>query len=87
MIASMSPEELERRLVSFFAHDPRGAAAAYLFGSYARRAADETSDADVAVLFRTTPASTLDAGPLDLEADLDRLDDLLAFSTRIRSRD
>ena len=69
----MSPDELERRLVSFFERHPRDAAAVYLFGSYARHAAGETSDADVAVLFRATPASTLDAGPLDLEADLERV--------------
>lgn len=67
----MSPDELERRLVAFFAHDPRGAAAVYLFGSYARRTAGESSDADVAILFQATPASTLDAGPLDLEGDLE----------------
>lgn len=47
-------------------------AAAYLFGSLARDTPRDDSDVDVGVLFATHPRSTLDAGPLDLEADLER---------------
>ena len=60
------------RLSGFFAESPAPAAdvvAAWLFGSFARGDARADSDVDVAVLFRRTPAATLDAPPLRL-ADL-----------------
>lgn len=68
----MQREDIERRLAQFFEADPRCVAAVYLFGSHAKGTGDGESDVDVGVLYRTSPRSTLDAGPLDLEADLER---------------
>lgn len=62
-------ETLER----YFASSPAGVVAAWLFGSVARETARPGSDVDVAVLFESTPGPALDAGPLDLEAELERL--------------
>lgn len=45
---------------------------AYLFGSVARGEARAGSDVDVAVLYEKNPESRLDAGPLDLEGELER---------------
>ena len=64
------------RLSGFFAESPAPAAdvvAAWLFGSFARGDARADSDVDVAVLFRRTPAATLDAPPLRLEGEIERL--------------
>ena len=64
------------RLSGFFAEFPAAAAdvaAAWLFGSFARGDARADSDVDVAVLFRRTPAATLDAPPLRLEGEIERL--------------
>lgn len=63
-------------LRGFFAESPAAAAdvaAAWLFGSIAREDAHRESDVDVAVLFRRTPAATLDAPPLRLEGEMERL--------------
>ena len=63
-------------LRGFFAESPACAAdvaAAWLFGSFARGDAHAESDVDVAVLCRRTPAATLDALPLRLEGELERL--------------
>lgn len=49
-----------------------GIAAVYLFGSVAAERAGADSDVDVGVLYDVTPPATLSAGPLDLEADLER---------------
>ena len=49
-----------------------GIAAVYLFGSMARGTAGKHSDVDVGVLYDVQPGSTLDAGPFDLEGDLER---------------
>lgn len=65
-------DDLGRRLADFFASDPRGAAAVYLFGSTARGTARRDSDIDLGILFFETPAATLDAQPYDLEAALER---------------
>jgi len=65
-------DDVERCLREVFEADDRGAAAVYLFGSVARDRAGPASDVDVAVLYRIAPASTLDAGPLTLEAELER---------------
>jgi hypothetical protein len=64
--------ELERRLVDFFDTNAEDAAAVYLFGSAARGTPRTDSDVDVAILFREPPASTLDAQPFGLAADLER---------------
>lgn len=69
---SVQRGEIERRLLDFFAADDRRAAAVYLFGSVAKDAAGPDSDIDIGVLYRTPPPPTLDAGPLDLEAALER---------------
>lgn len=53
---------------------PRGdVAAAWVFGSIARGTARASSDVDVAVLFREPPTATLDAPPLAVEGDLERI--------------
>jgi uncharacterized protein len=49
-----------------------GVAAVYLFGSMAAGRDTSTSDIDLGILYESPPASTLDAGPLDLEGDLER---------------
>jgi hypothetical protein len=64
--------ELERRLADFFDTRAEDAAAVYLFGSAARGTSSAGSDVDVAILFRETPASTLDGQPFGLAADLER---------------
>jgi predicted nucleotidyltransferase len=58
------------RLRALLARDPRGAIAAYLFGSEARGTAGPGSDVDLAILFESTPASSLAAQPYALEDDL-----------------
>ena len=62
--------ELKRRLVEFFGTHAEDAAAVYLFGSAARGTSRSDSDVDVGILFRETPAATLDAQPFDVAADL-----------------
>lgn len=59
--------------MDFFAADPRGVAAVYLFGSTARGTARPHSDIDLGILFTETPAANLDAQPYDLEAALERV--------------
>jgi predicted nucleotidyltransferase len=49
-----------------------GIAAVYLFGSVAAGTDTSMSDVDLGVLYEATPASRLDAGPPDLEAELER---------------
>jgi predicted nucleotidyltransferase len=49
-----------------------GVAAVYLFGSTARGTAGIGSDVDVGVLYDVQPGPALDAGPFDLEGDLER---------------
>jgi predicted nucleotidyltransferase len=56
----------------FFEAADHGVGTVYLFGSVARDVAGPDSDVDLGILYRIPPASTLDAGPLDLEADLER---------------
>jgi predicted nucleotidyltransferase len=64
--------EIEQRVYDFFDASDHGVGAVYLFGSVARDVAGPDSDIDLGVLYRIPPAATLDAGPLDLEADLER---------------
>jgi predicted nucleotidyltransferase len=49
-----------------------GLVAVYLFGSVAAGTDTASSDVDLGVLYRRPPRPTLDAGPLDLEAELER---------------
>ena len=49
-----------------------GIAAVYLFGSVAAGTDTPASDVDLGVLYDVPPAGRLDAGPLDLEGDLER---------------
>jgi predicted nucleotidyltransferase len=49
-----------------------GVVAVYLFGSVAAGTDTASSDVDLGVLYRTPPEPTLDAGPRDLEAELER---------------
>src|SRR3972149_2147232 len=74
--------EISDRIRAFFAADPRGAAAVYLFGSQARGTAGASSDVDVGVLF-----VVLNAAPPDLIHRVLRDGDLLVErdrSARIR---
>ncbi len=64
---------VEERLRRFFAADPRGAVAVYLFGSVARDNARPGSDVDVAVLFEKAPPRTLAGLHLGLAGDLEAL--------------
>jgi hypothetical protein len=64
---------VESQLERFFADDPHGAAAVYLFGSVARGEARAGSDIDVGVLFAEDPPCTFAGLPFALEADLERL--------------
>jgi uncharacterized protein len=49
-----------------------GVAAVYLFGSVAAGTDTAASDVDLGILYESAPASRLDAGPLDLEGELER---------------
>jgi predicted nucleotidyltransferase len=49
-----------------------GIAAIYLFGSVASGTDTASSDVDVGVLYDPVPTAAIDAGPLDLEGDLER---------------
>ena len=69
----MSGRAVRESLSQFFAAcDNPAVVAVYLFGSVARGTDGPRSDLDVGVLYRITPPSRLDAGPFDLEADLER---------------
>jgi len=68
----MHAPEIESRLRMVLESTPPQVVCAYLYGSVARGEARRSSDVDAAVLFDPRPASRLDAGPLDLEADLER---------------
>jgi predicted nucleotidyltransferase len=52
--------------------DRRDVAAVYLFGGVAAETATADSDVDLGVLYEAPPRSTLDAGPLDLEGELEQ---------------
>jgi predicted nucleotidyltransferase len=69
----MDAAVVEARLKAFFEEDPRGALAAYLYGSVARGQARPDSDVDMGVLFATDPPATLDAPQFAIEAALERL--------------
>ena len=66
------PARVEEVLRACLRDAPREVVCAWLFGSEGRGEARAASDVDVAVLYRTPPASRLDAGPLDLEGRLER---------------
>jgi predicted nucleotidyltransferase len=63
----MAVDSLEDALREFFAAQPGGLLAAYLFRSAARGTAGARSDVDVAVLYAASPPATLEGLPLDLE--------------------
>jgi uncharacterized protein len=63
--------ETAARLEGYFRANPRGIAAAYLYGSVARGTGCESSDVDVAVLFERDPPRTLDGLHGDLAQALD----------------
>jgi predicted nucleotidyltransferase len=67
----LSTEDVEGRLRRFFASDPRGALAVYLFGSVARGTARADSDVDVAVLLEEDPPRSLEGLPFPLEGALE----------------
>lgn len=69
----MVAAEVEARLRAFFEADPRGALAAYLFGSVARGEARTDSDVDLGILFAEEPPATLEAPQFALEAELERV--------------
>jgi hypothetical protein len=64
---------VEANLKAYFEEHPRGAVAAYLFGSVARGEAGPGSDVDVGVLFAAEPPATLDSPHFAIEVDLERL--------------
>jgi predicted nucleotidyltransferase len=68
----MSTAGIEDRLREILHAARADVVCAYLFGSYGRGEAGPRSDIDIAVLFQKDPDSRLDAGPLDLEGDLER---------------
>jgi predicted nucleotidyltransferase len=57
----VQPDAIARSLQRFFADDPRGVVAAYLFGSGARGSLRSDSDIDVALLYSSPPEATLSA--------------------------
>jgi len=63
-------DALEDRIVQFFA-GREGIAAVYLFGSTAAGTAGANSDVDVAVLFDTPPARTLNGPRFTMEGELE----------------
>ncbi len=67
----MQPD-LRDRLRTFFTVDRPGVVAVYVFGSQARGEATPGSDVDLAVLFGSAPAPTLDGAGLSLQGDLER---------------
>jgi len=69
----MSGDVFEETLRRFLVDAPAELCAAYLYGSRARGTATDTSDLDVALLYREMPPATLSGLPLDLEAKLERL--------------
>lgn len=69
----MNTAAIEARLRAFFEDEPKGAVAAYLFGSVARDDARPGSDVDVGVLFGEDPPETLDAPQFVLESRLEQL--------------
>jgi len=69
----MDGATIERELRRFFERDRHGAAAVYLFGSWARGEARADSDVDVGVLFAEDPPPTFDGLPLDLEGEIEAL--------------
>jgi predicted nucleotidyltransferase len=72
-LRDMDCEAIETALQGFFSRENRGEAAAYLFGSVARREARPDSDVDVAVLFVEEPPRTLEGLHFDLERELETL--------------
>jgi predicted nucleotidyltransferase len=64
---------LVTRMLADYFRERSDLAAVYLFGSVARGTAGPTSDVDVGVLYRATPASTLEAQPFGDEAALSQL--------------
>jgi len=69
----MATATVEQALREFFAAEPGGIIAAYLFGSVARGTASARSDVDVAVLYAVAPPVTLEGLPLDLESRIGKL--------------
>ena len=69
----MPAATIEEVLREFFAAEPAGIIAAYLFGSVARGTAHAGSDIDVAVLYAEAPPATIEGLPLDLEGRISQL--------------
>ena len=66
----MQRSQAEATLREFFAKDPHGASAVYLFGSVARGTSRGTSDVDIGVLL-ARPPSGFSGLNLDLEGSLE----------------
>ncbi len=69
----MATATIAQALREFFAAQPGGIIAAYLFGSVARGTAGARSDVDVAVLYPAALPATLEGLPLDLEGRIGQL--------------
>ena len=64
---------VRERLAAFFAENPSGVLAAYLFGSVARGHDHAGSDVDVAVLFDVAPPPQVSGPGFTLAGDLERV--------------
>ncbi len=70
MQTTTTAEQIRTALAEGLAESREDLAAAYLFGSVARGTMRESSDVDVAVLYRTEPPRTLEGMGFDLGYDL-----------------
>ncbi|MCB1849206.1 MAG: nucleotidyltransferase domain-containing protein [Gammaproteobacteria bacterium] len=62
---------LYRQLTQFFSRGDESVVCAYLFGSQARGTAHHSSDADIAVLLKNSPVSSLEGSGLDLASEIE----------------
>ena len=69
----MQAAAIEEALREFFARDPHGAAAVYLFGSQGRGTASERSDVDVGILFEEDPPRSIHGPAADIQGQLESL--------------
>ena len=66
----MTPQEIEKAIVSYFEGSDSDIVAVYLFGSFGRGEARASSDVDLGVLYAQPPPATLASAGFDIGADL-----------------